>query len=265
MKIILSHDVDHWKWSEHLFDGFALKFMVRNMYYGVTTKVPLKLAMQRIFSIPKGNIAQLDALLAFEKEMGVSSTIFVGVENGLGLSYSKTTAQQIINLVKKYEFKLGVHGIAFDSLKKIKIEKEQFEKLSGETNIGIRTHYLRMSERTHSYMEKAGYCFDSTVSGINPASHSKGFAVFPISIMDVDVLSPASNNLDSIKKKTLNLINQAKLNKLNYFVVNFHDNYFSDLYPDHKAWYAWVVQYLKQEGYEFTDFYKAQDEMELNG
>lgn len=49
MKIIVSHDVDHWKWNEHLTDGYLLGFLVKNLLYIVTGKISFRLFLSACY------------------------------------------------------------------------------------------------------------------------------------------------------------------------------------------------------------------------
>lgn len=203
-----------------------------------------------------GKISNLNELLTFEKGLGISSTVFIAVAKGMRLSYSNRSAQKIIEVVRTYGFGMGIHGQEFNNPDKMKIEMDRFKSLSGLNSFGIRNHYLRISDSTHYYMAETGYLFDSTQYGLFDVSKVNNMYIFPISIMDVSVLSQSYNNLEVVKESTLKLLKEAERRHLDYFVINFHDNYFSELYPDHKAWFIWLINLLQTKEYEFTDFYK---------
>jgi hypothetical protein len=62
---------------------------------------------------------------------------------------------------------IGVHGIdAWHSVEKGRAEMKRIALVTGESEIGIRMHWLLSDGNTPQILEKAGYCYDSS-SGYN--------------------------------------------------------------------------------------------------
>ncbi|HUV59860.1 MAG TPA: hypothetical protein VMW09_07080 [Desulfatiglandales bacterium] len=80
----------------------------------------------------------LEKLLKFDKANAVDSTFFVAVDNGKGLNYALRQARKAIDLVKEYEFDVGVHGICYDNYDGIKEEYKMFKRISGLEKFAIR-------------------------------------------------------------------------------------------------------------------------------
>ena len=105
----------------------------------------------------------MEELLEFDKQNKINSTFFVAVNNGKGLSYSTRQARRTFDLIKKYNFDIGAHGICYDDYREIKKEYESFKKITGLNKFGIRMHYLRLNKNTIINLAKTGYLFDSTI------------------------------------------------------------------------------------------------------
>ncbi|MBK6984690.1 MAG: hypothetical protein IPH32_07990 [Bacteroidetes bacterium] len=90
------------------------------------------------------------------------TTYFIGVNKGVGLSYS--TAQSAFWIKKMLEMgcDVGAHGIEFETFEKINKEYSLFKDLSQQSTFGTRMHYIRTNDHTFTNMAKAGYLFDSS-------------------------------------------------------------------------------------------------------
>jgi len=252
MKIIVSHDVDHLYLSEHWKDRFLPGLMIRTVKDLRSGNVQIKGAINR-FSYRLNRIREL---VEFNENIGVTSNFFFGMANGLGLSYHSEKARPFIeHLVSKNIF-VGLHGMAYDNKEALLNESKLLEEILGYKPEGIRNHYLRQSESTKRIMAEVGFKFDSTDRGLINPSMIDGIYSFPISIMDVDVIKPGCH-YNKIWEDTLSIVQNAKLNSLECFVINFHDVYFSSVaYPIHYKWYINLIKYLKSEGCEFGNFIK---------
>ncbi|MBE0600701.1 MAG: hypothetical protein IH607_02870, partial [Firmicutes bacterium] len=114
MKIILSHDVDHLSGSDHLSDLFYPKLWVRETLNALRRRISWKEWALRMAIPFHREIHHLEELMRFDREHGVPSTFFFGMENGLGLSYGRQKALRAIRRVRGEGFFAGVHGIAYE-------------------------------------------------------------------------------------------------------------------------------------------------------
>ena len=265
MKIILSHDVDHLRWSEHyLKDLFIPKLWIRTFLQRVKNQIDTKTAWNRCNIFMNKELHRLYDLVDYLKKENIKSTFFLGFANGLNLSYSNAQARIWGNWLIDKGFHVGVHGICFDSAEGIKKEFDKAQSLLEHSNFkGIRMHYLRHNENSAKYWKEAGYAFDSSEYKVeNPYLILPDFWSFPIGVMDTYAVSAIEQDLDKAKAYTFERLALAKEKKLDYFVINFHDTYFdSDAYGLYKDWLVWIIDYLKGEGYLFTDFQSALKEL----
>jgi len=241
MKIIISHDIDHLGVKEHIFKDLIIpKYIFWSILEFIKGKISLKTFFRKIIGLFNKNAwNNLKELLEFDKLSGVNSTFFVAVNNGKGLSYSQKQAKAAIDLIKKYQFNIGVHGICYDNYGGIKKEYNDFKKISGLNNFGIRMHYLRLNQETLKNLVKIGYLFDTTVLSDNLAQEYKidKITEIPFHIMDGDLLGPRVNFiLNQVKQKTLELLDRAEKENKKYFAILFHQRYFSEEFPQQKKW-----------------------------
>lgn len=269
MKIIVSHDIDHIDYRDHFFKDLTIpKFWLRSLLYVFQRKISLKTFFYRILAIFHGKQNRVDEIMAFDKEHGIRSTFFVGVNNGLGLSYSYNKASTMIKRILKVGFEVGIHGIAYDRLKGIDEEWKKFFDVTGSNDFGIRMHYVRQNENTLKYLSKCGYRFDSTCFDKTGNSYKNPYKIgsmyeFPLGIMDVYIQTIGDENKS--REDTLNAIVKAESSGLDYLTILFHDSYYDEkVFPQEKAWYEWVIGYLNNEGYQFVSFKEAIGEMEKN-
>lgn len=266
MKIILSHDIDHLKWTEHIFkDTYIPKLIVRTSLQRIKKLIDTKTTLARVNFLTQNRLHRLDELIVFLKKENIRSTFFIAFANGLNLSYSYKEALLIGERLLQEGFAVGIHGIEYNNLYGIVEENLKGSPLLSKQAIaGIRMHYLRQSENMHGLLAKAGYHYDSTEYRIaNPYKSQNGLWSFPIGVMDCFAVTPKNECLEIGKKYTLKLIEEAIQNRLNYFVINFHDVYFDDnAYGSYKEWLVWLVHYLKDRGHIFIDFETAITELQ---
>lgn len=259
MKVIISHDIDHWRWSDHLLrDLFLPKHIARTLYYGATGAISAVAFARRFEWLWRNQQHHLDRLVAFNAAHAIPATYFVGVAMALGLSYSLRTSKRIVQWLREHGCDLvGVHGIAYDDAEEIRRERARFEEIVGHDRFGIRMHYRRTSERTMELLGRAGYTFDSTTAELKAPYRIDGLVEFPISVMDVHIMSLGRSSLEQARRETIRRFEKAAKLDIGYFTVNFHDCYYSDAFPVHKAWYEWLVKWVGEQGIGFTSFGSA--------
>ena len=267
MKIIISHDIDHITVWEHLFKDLIIpKFLVRSKLELWSGKISFAEYFNRLGDLFKNKWNGVDEVIEFNKNKNIKSSFFIGVNNGVGLSYPLEYATPIIKKIIDSGFEIGVHGIDFDAAEKVKNEFETFKKISGLNSFGIRMHYLRNDKNTLSYIEQAGYSYDSTEIGFKDPYKIGNMWEFPLQIMDGWMINGnkrwQKNNLEQAKKQTLQLIEKAEKMNLKYLSILFHDRYFSESFITWKHWYIWLVEYLQKNNFQFVTYKEAVKELE---
>ena len=266
MKVIISHDVDHISVWEHTKDLILPKFIVRAKLELFSGKISLSEFFNRMGDFFQNQWHRVPEVIAANKAEGIKSAFFFGVNNGVGLNYPVEFAIPWINHAIEEGFEVGVHGIDFDSLEKVKKEYSTFKELSALNSFGIRMHYLRQNEHTFNYMEQSGYRFDASEQGYkNPYLIGKMWE-FPLQIMDGWVVNGEKRyqfrNLEQCKDYTKEKIDKAINEELNVLSILFHDRYFSSSFKTWKNWYEWLLIYLKDQKFEFVTHDQAIVELE---
>jgi len=268
MKIIISHDIDHLKPSENFGTMVVPKAIVRASVEMLIGTISFKEYRLRIGNIIKNKWQHIDRLMEYDKSLGIDATYFIGVNNGLGLSYSLESATYWIKRILDNGFDVGVHGIDYDNFEAVKKEYDTFKRISGLDSFGIRMHYLRTDQKTYDYLAKAGYLFDATQYGLNK-KHSKVAQMyeFPLHIMDGYEIE-TNRHWQTIKmeeaiQNTIAKIERAKRNNIQYLSILLHPKYFDESFYTWLHWYKAVVNYCKENAYEFTNYRDAIKEIRL--
>ena len=255
MKIIITHDVDHINWSEHWKNDFFIsRWIIRNLFYFISGKIRFSLLWKRLLAVFRKRFNRIGEVMEFDRKFNIPSTFFVGLNSGLGMSYSSNCAKKMIHYIRNYGFEVGVHGIAYTDGNAISDEFERFKAIVGENyTFGVRNHYLRYKNSTLNFQEQAGYIFDTTNYGVMNPYKSGNIWEFPVCLMDSYLFCDGKDDFNKAKEQTLLELKKAEELNLKVFTIIFHDPHFSDLFPGHRAWYIWLIQYLKTK-YSFVDF-----------
>lgn len=259
MKIIISHDVDHLYLKEHVTDSFIWGLVYRGIKNTIQGNISLITFLKRF----PGRLNRIKELHEFNKNAGVKETFFFGMRNGLNLSYDWKDTKPFIDYLLKEEVLVGMHGMGHNSYEMLLEEANRFKTmLPRHYPLGIRNHYLRMDNNTLGNMDKIGFLFDSTYYNSDNPAYCYADTAFlhgniweiPIGLMDAGFVPDNSKELIDIKIKTLAKIQKAENNNQPFFVVNFHDIYYSEAYNVYKQWYEWLISYFVEQNYEFIDF-----------
>ena len=114
MKIIVSHDVDHLFWSEHLLkDLFITKLWLRSSRHLLTGVIDAKTFVARINFWADKRLNRLKELMEYERSMNIPATYFFVMRKGFGVSYSAENARPFIKAVLDNRFNAGVHGMSY--------------------------------------------------------------------------------------------------------------------------------------------------------
>ena len=212
----------------------------------------------------ENRISRINEIIDFDKSHGVNATYFVGMANGLSLSYSIDEAGKIIEYLNFRKIDIGIHGIAWDNKEKMIEEYKRFSDLTNNSQIGIRNHYLRNSKKSLEWMNEIGYSYDTTTASLEDPYFIGEMVEFPVCLMDVNVLSMSSIDLDVAKRKTIAIFDKAEEKNLSFFTIIFHDNYFADHYPLHMNWYKWLIPWIIEQGYDYSSFKDAVEQIRIN-
>lgn len=267
MKIIISHDVDHIDVMEHIFtDLIVEKFWVRSLLELLSGKIRFNTFINRLVYPFQIRYHRIQEVMIKDKQYHIPSTFFFGMKKGLGMSYGSEKAVSLISEVKNSGFSVGVHGIEYKEIPLMLEEYNLFGGISNENKFGIRMHYVRYDKNTFEKLSDCGYYFDTSEFDKEQKIFKKPYKVnsmweFPLHIMDGYALK--EGDLEYGKIRTEKIIKQCRDNGLPYCVILFHDSYYNEkCYPVEKKWYDWLLDYLKNFGYEFISYEEAIKEME---
>lgn len=259
MYIIISHDVDHLYGRDHWFrDLIYPKLWVRSSIQLVKRQISAKEWYSRCLSAFRHKRNNIEEVMRFDKENGVPSTFFFGMNQGLGMSYKPLEAKEIILKVHNAGFDVGVHGINYESKEGIEKEYKLFKNTVGFDPCGIRMHYVRFDDKTFEYESQVGYRFDSTdFDKNNNGTRKNPYKVgemweFPLSIMD----GYLPDRFEFMKSNTIQFLEECGKKDMKFVTILFHDCYFCDDYNDLYKWYKWLIRYLKNQ-HQFISFCDA--------
>jgi len=267
MQVIVSHDVDHISLYEHNADFILPKFFIRSFiewYHGGISWVELRKRWHDLIVTNKWQ--NISELMNFDRSHNIPSTFFLAVNQGKNLAYTVSQITPWIQELTQKGFEVGVHGICYNRLAGIKDEYERFLRLSERNDLGIRMHYLRTNKYTLGWLAECGYSYDTSIYEIAKPFRVGKMIEFPLHLMESSVLIPYSQfktaPLREAKKLTLQRIEKVCALQLPYLTLLFHDWYFSDRFTIWKDWYIWVIEYLKQNGFKFTNYIQAVKDLE---
>lgn len=264
MKIIISHDVDHLYRRDHYHDLIFIKRGIRAFLELFKHEISVEECFHRIKNMFLFQQHHIDEVMKWDKEYGIPSTFFFGMEKGIGMNYSRRDVVPMIYEVEKNNFSVGVHGIAYKQLEKMQQEYIDFKKIVKRTDYGIRMHYVRRDDTTFEKLSELNYLFDTSEfnkkSGYCLKSPYKvgDMWEFPLCIMD----GYLPKRINEKKEETKKLLEIGRKKGLPYFTILFHDYLFSDAFLTMREWYKWLIKYLKMEGYEFISYSDAICELE---
>lgn len=265
MKVIVSHDVDHLYPSDHWRDLYYPKMWVRSFLELVRGQIRFSVFWHRLISVFDQRINRLPEICAFDKEYGVRSTFFFGMEHALGMSYNQDKALPWIRFVKEQGYDAGVHGCDYLTQEGICKEHDDFAQLTGSNAFGIRNHYVRYDEDTFRKMAQAGYVFDTSEFNKEKPTYKAPYRVgrmweFPLAIMDGYVLR---HDLQKAQQTVMDLFRDTAQANGQYVTILFHDCFYNEkCFPVEKAFYEWIIKYVQSLHLEFISYQDAIKELE---
>lgn len=267
MQAIVSHDIDHLTLLEHYLNDLIIpKFFVRSYIELFSGKISISEMLNRYADVFKNQWQHIETLHDFNTKHKVPTTYFIGVNKGVGLSYSQKQSAIWIHKMLQMGCDVGLHGIEFESFEKINAEYSLFKDISKQDNFGTRMHYIRTNEQTFTNMAKAGYSFDSSEMGFKAPYKIGTMWEFPFQIMDSYIIEKPkqwqSKNLAKCCEETKRNIDKAVDLNLPYLGIDFHDRYFSKSHKTWMDWYMWLIEYLTENKIEFVNFKTAVKQLE---
>ena len=276
INVCLSHDIDRIHKSYQYFTKPLRALRSGN----------ISLFAKRLFSpfYERNPYWEFDKIIEIENKYEVKSTHFILNESiklnwlkpstyKLALGRYKITNKKLQKVIKYLDangWEIGVHGSynSFKDLDLLKKEKSQLEEIVGHKIIGIRQHYLNLSDNTWELQYEAGFLYDSSFGytrdigykddKINPFFPivEKSFCEIPQVIMDFPFVT-LPNKWERFEK-ICKQCDEANA----YLVINFHNNNYNELdFPDVAKNYEEIIKRLKTQGACFKTMGQAYEEI----
>ena len=268
MKVIISHDVDNLTRKEHSNDLIVIKMIIRAFLELFLFRINFSTFRSRANCILKNSFTNIEELVEFDVKYNTKATYFFATSNDNTLAYKAEAAKPHIEYIQKHNLSVGIHGIAYNNLDKMKKEYDKFNEIHKAKNIGIRMHYLRRDANTFSFMKKVNYTFDTTEYSPDlkqPYITDEGLIEIPFHLMDGYLFQEKGlqkHNLKYAIEFTKNIID-SNIDKDIIFNINFHQEYFSNGWKDWKEWYIWLITYCTDKKLKFTNYQEVVDELKI--
>jgi hypothetical protein len=187
--VCLTHDIDFVGIRNHKFDHTMWGFVYRATVGSLRKLFKGRISIGRFFENCRA-VASLPLVHAgWARDFWEPFGWYLQVEKGLPATYflipfkgcagekvpgphasRRAAAYDVDDLsrwtqtLKSEGCELGVHGIdAWHSPEKGRAERARIAEISGESDIGVRMHWLLRDAKTESVLESSGYTYDSTV------------------------------------------------------------------------------------------------------
>jgi hypothetical protein len=287
----LTHDVDHPSIVQHKCDHTVFGFLYRAIFGSLSNffrgRIPVRNLLTNWAAALKLPFVHMGFANDFwgdfedryrELENGLSSTFFVipfkncpGSDfEGLAPKFraSRYAARDIAGTIGKIlaaGSEVGLHGINAwaDSSKGLE-ELEEIQRLTGNSETGVRMHWLYYDLQSPIALEQAGAAYDSTIGYRETVGYRAGttqvykplqatrLLELPMHIMDTALFYPAYLGLSSRQATTL--VHRMVDNTVDFggcVTINWHDR---SLAPE-RVWdacYRELVQEMKNQGAWFA-------------
>lgn len=186
--VCLTHDIDFIGIRQHKFDHTMWGFVYRSSIGSIHDFLSRRISATRLIRIWKAVTSLPFVYLGWLKDFWVPFEWYLRVEKGLSPTYflipfknrpgeklsvehpeRRATAYDITDLsnwtaiLMKEGCEIGVHGIdAWHSVEKGREELGRIAEATGQSEIGIRMHWLLCAGETYRVLEESGYTYDST-------------------------------------------------------------------------------------------------------
>ena len=248
--VCLTHDIDFVGIQNHKLDHTMWGFLYRSTVGAVVRLLQRKITISRLLETWRAAASLPFVYLGWIRDFWEPFEWYLEVEKGLAATYffipfkgragdrvasprvsRRAAASYITQLsqttseLRKEGCEIGVHGIdAWHSVEKGRDELTRISGVTGETNVGVRMHWLLRDEDTFRVLELAGYAYDSTVgynetvgyqSGTTQPSRPLGIRKLlelPVHIQDGALFFPERLDLSEADawKRCEPLVNHAK-------------------------------------------------------
>jgi hypothetical protein len=233
----LSHDVDFTGIREHKLDMTTWGFLYRAILGSVVDVLRGKRSWSQLlrnwkaaFSVPLVYLGWSDDFwLEFDRyleiEKGLNATyFFIPFKNHPGAlrtgpaprhraaKYDLAETKDDVHKLRQQGCEVGLHGIdAWRDLQRAQIEANRICEMTGQSEIGVRMHWLYFDEESPRILDRAGFSYDSTF-GYNDAlgfragttqvfspSNAEHLLELPLNIQDTAMFYPSRMNLSELK------------------------------------------------------------------
>jgi hypothetical protein len=290
----LTHDVDFTGIREHKCDTTMLGFVYRALLGSLVGALRGRVSWskcrtnwQAAFSLPlvfSGLIddfwLEFDRYMEIEKGLG-STFFFIPFKNCPGTRDSRPAPKRraakydVLKITKQVRdlvdngCEVGLHGIdAWQDSRKARFERSRIFEITGQSEIGIRMHWLYFDQDSPKALEEAGFCYDSTF-GYNDAvgfrggttqvfciAPAKSLLELPLNVQDSALFYPDRMNLSETRamESCQHLIRQTA-NFGGVLTINWHtrslspERLWGDFYQrllkeiqKHRVWFATAQQ-----------------------
>jgi len=186
--VCLTHDIDFVGIRRHKFDHTMWGFLFRSTIGSAREFLRRRISLMRLCEAWKAAASLPLVYLGWAKDFWLCFDWYLQLERGLTPTYffipfksrcgdhvaadhprRRATAYDIgdvpdlISQLRGEGCEVGVHGIdSWHTVKGGREELSRVKSVTGESELGIRMHWLLHDENTYQVLEEAGYCYDST-------------------------------------------------------------------------------------------------------
>ncbi len=187
--VCLTHDIDFIGIRYHRFDHTMWGFLLRSTVGALHRFFQRRIGIRQLVCSWRAAISLPFVYLGWAKDFWIPFEWYLTVEKGLGATYylipfkgrsgecvpskhpeRRAAAYDVSDLshwiarLQDAGCEIGVHGIdAWHNVQRGKQEMDRVGSTTGESNIGIRMHWLLRDPNTFRALEEAGYDYDATV------------------------------------------------------------------------------------------------------
>jgi hypothetical protein len=284
----LTHDVDFTGIREHKFDhtmwGFAYRALAGSLVGALRRKLSWSKCWknwQAALSLPLVFLGlkedfwlEFDRYMEIERDLG-TTFFFIPYKDYPGsrgshpapkrraAKYNFATMKEQVTALVKNGCEVGLHGIdAWQDVAKARAEANGIQKVIGETELGIRMHWLYFNEMSPKVLEEAGFCYDSTFGYNDAVGFRAGTAQafrmapaeflleLPLTIQDTALFYPDRLNLSEPQAMELcRSVMQSTAKVGGVLTVNWHtrslsperlwDEFYSSLLAELRKYRVW--------------------------
>ncbi len=186
--VCLTHDIDFVGIRQHKFDHTMWGFLYRSTLGAARNFVRGKVSFRRLIECWKAAVTLPFVYLGWARDFWMPFEWYLKVEKNLaptyflipfkrrqgdkvtvshaerrGCAYDITDIPDWVARLQVEGCEIGVHGIdSWHSVEKGREERNRVANVAGESEMGMRSHWLLHDENTYRVLERAGYSYDST-------------------------------------------------------------------------------------------------------